>query len=241
MRIAVISDIHSNADALDAVLKDIDVSLVDGIMSLGDNIGYGPDPESVIRKIREREVPSVLGNHELAALDQSYLSCLNPHARKALLKNFSMMSEESINYIKRLKSHFQIGNFYFVHGFPPDAVTTYFYFVKDDSMMSILNHMTSRVCFIGHTHDLNIAYIGQDKMIRKSLGKGITYLDDSRKYIVNVGSVGQPRCSDKSAKYVILDEEKNTLEVRSVLYDPSNTVQRIQELGLPYQYAERLL
>lgn len=241
MRIAVISDIHSNKDAFSAVLKDIDASHVDGIVSLGDNIGYGPEPEAVVHMLREREIPSVLGNHELALKDDSCLKWFNPSAREALEKNISLLSTESLLYLNRLQPFFQIGRFYYVHGFPPASQTIYFLQVEEAAMVKAIDGMRSNICFVGHTHDFNMAFIGRSVLIRRPLDHRLVTLDRRLKYMVNVGSVGQPRGIDKRAQYAIMDDEAHTLDVRFVDYDPQETVQKIVMAGIPYRYAQSLL
>ncbi|MEJ2286498.1 MAG: metallophosphoesterase family protein, partial [Desulfobacterales bacterium] len=103
MRLAVFSDTHGNYDALEQVLKDIDRSDVDAVISLGDNIGYGPEPERVIKKLKSRNIPSVQGNHELAANDEEYLNWFNPAARKSLIKTRTLLSKTSLRYISQLE------------------------------------------------------------------------------------------------------------------------------------------
>ena len=99
MRIAVISDIHANQDAFKQVLMDIGKSNIDNTICLGDNIGYGPEPEKVIAMLKDHNIPTVMGNHELAVIDRNYLSLFNPLARKSLLRTIELLSEETINFI----------------------------------------------------------------------------------------------------------------------------------------------
>ena len=102
MRLAVISDIHSNYEAFHQVIGDIDGSRVDAVISLGDNIGYGPEPERVIQVIKARNIPTVQGNHELAVKDEEYLNWFNPAARRSLIKTRSLFSEASIRFVSQL-------------------------------------------------------------------------------------------------------------------------------------------
>jgi predicted phosphodiesterase len=103
MRIAVISDIHSNLEALRQVLTDIGNSNIDTVVCLGDNIGYGPEPNKVVTLIRDHNIPSVMGNHELAVINQNYLSGFNPLARKSLQMTLELLSEKTVNFILRLQ------------------------------------------------------------------------------------------------------------------------------------------
>ncbi len=103
MRIAVISDIHSNLEALRQVLTDIGNSNIDTVVCLGDNIGYGPEPNKVVTLIRDHNIPSVMGNHELAVINQNYLSGFNPLVRKSLQTTLELLSEKTVNFILRLQ------------------------------------------------------------------------------------------------------------------------------------------
>ncbi|UCG80249.1 MAG: metallophosphoesterase, partial [Desulfobacterales bacterium] len=103
MRLAIISDIHGNLEAFKEVLADIDQSKVDEIASLGDNIGYGPEPEEVVQLIRKHNIPSVMGNHELAVSDTRYLDWMNPSARQSLVMTRHLLSPDTLDYIDTLK------------------------------------------------------------------------------------------------------------------------------------------
>lgn len=241
MRVAIISDIHGNLDAFRQVLNDIEASSIDAIVCLGDNVGYGPEPEQVIRQVRKRDIPCVMGNHEQAVADCRHLDWFNPAARKSLQKTMTLLSEESCNYIRGLKSSLVIYQSRFVHGFPPDSVDTYLFQVPHDTLKQNFRKMKERLCFVGHTHDLKL--IGFDGKVSQHirLQKGIVnHFHKDKKYIVNVGSVGQPRDGNNNAKYVIWNTSKDSLEVRFVSYDIAAVVSKIMAAGLPKVHAKRL-
>jgi predicted phosphodiesterase len=240
MKVAIISDIHGNLDAFRQVLNDIDASGVDAVVCLGDNVGYGPEPEQVIRQVRERNIPCVMGNHELAVLDNEHLNWFNPTARRSLQQTMTLLSEESFNYISGMKSSLVIYESRFVHGFPPDSMNIYLFQVSKDVLEKTFREMKEKICFVGHTHELNL--IGFDNKISQyiSLGKGTVTLHKDRKYIVNVGSVGQPRDRNNNAKYVIWNTGEDSLEVRFVPYDIAAVVSKIMAAGLPQVHADRL-
>lgn len=240
MKIAVISDIHGNMDAFDQVLEDIDKSHVDSIISLGDNIGYGPEPEKVIRKIQDRKIPSIMGNHEMAVADQSHLGWFNITAQESLLKTRKMLSEGSIEYISSLKSSLVCFKCRFVHGFPPDSPTTYSFQVPENVLMDIFRKLDENVCFIGHTHYLQTIGFGGQTIDEAPLEQGATLLPEARQCILNVGSVGQPRDGNNNAKYVIWDSSANTIEVKYIPYNIARVVEKIYALGLPKAHADRL-
>jgi diadenosine tetraphosphatase ApaH/serine/threonine PP2A family protein phosphatase len=127
-----------------------------------------------------------------------------------------------------------------VHGFPLDSVTTYAFAVTDKRIRSTLKTMPEKICFIGHTHLLEIIDYDDPELLRAPLHKGITQLSSDSQYIVNIGSVGQPRDGNHDAKYVIYDTENLTVELRHIVYDIQAVMKKIRAAGLPEIHAERL-
>jgi predicted phosphodiesterase len=240
LKIAVISDIHGNLDAFKAVLADIDKFNIEAIVSLGDNIGYGPEPNEVIRLILERNIPSVMGNHELVVVNREHLEWFNPVARKSLQKTISVLSDDSLRYISGLKPCKATNEYRFVHGFPPDSPTTYLSHVPDGKIRYAFEQMKEKLCFVGHTHEMEIIGFDGKDFTRTPMHKGITFLYDQKKYIINIGSVGQPRDGNNNAKYVIWDTLNYHVEVRYVPYDIASVVDKILKAGLPKSHANRL-
>jgi len=241
MRMAVISDIHGNLEAFKQVLMDIGKSNIDDTICLGDNIGYGPEPEQVIAMIKDHNIPTVMGNHELAVIDQNYLSLFNPLARKSLLKTIEFLSEETINFISGLKSFLIRYDCRFVHGFPPDSASMYLFQVSENELLLTFKQMKERICFLGHTHRLEIIDFNGQIITHASLTNSITHLERSHQYIINIGSVGQPRDGDNCAKYVIWDSMNDTIEVKFISYDIVSVIDKIIATGLPIEHAVRLL
>ncbi|MDM8524885.1 metallophosphoesterase family protein [Desulfococcaceae bacterium HSG8] len=240
MKLAVISDIHANMEAFRAVLADIDKMNVGAIISLGDNIGYGPEPNQAIELIRERKIPSVMGNHEMVIADHSYLERFNPIARKSLKKTIGMLTPDSINYIRKMKPCSVFQGYRFVHGFPPDMISTYLFQISDTRLRNVFKRMKERICFVGHTHELEIVGFDGQEITRTPMHKGITFLYDEKQYIINIGSVGQPRDGNNNAKYAIWDTLNYHIEVRFVPYDIASVVNKILKAGLPKSHANRL-
>ena len=240
MRIAVISDIHANMEAFETVLADIDASNADQIISLGDNIGYGPEPEAVLNLIRKRNIFSVMGNHELAVVNSNYLSWFNPNARMSIEKTFAMLSDESLQHICKLRAYLVDHNCRHVHGIPPDSITTYQFEISEDEFTYILCRMRESICFIGHTHILEMIEFDGFRALRRPLNQGVVGLNGDKKYVINVGSVGQPRDGDNHAKYVVWDTCENLVEVKFVAYDIESVVEKIISAGLPEVHALRL-
>ncbi len=242
MRIAVISDIHGNATAFREVLDDIDACRIDTIVCLGDNIGYGPEPETVINMLRQRDIDSVMGNHEMVIGNPDFLEWFNPAARLSLEKTMAAISNANAVYLSGLPDFITAHSCRFVHGFPPDSPTNYMFEIYPGEMKKTMAEMTEPLCFIGHTHELAlIAYQdGQVNHIPLDKGGRSYFLDPKAKYIVNAGSVGQPRDGTSEAKYVIFDDETYSLEIRHVPYDVNDTIKKIHAAGFPRQHALRL-
>ena len=241
MRLAVISDIHSNTDAFVRVLADADLSRVDEIVCLGDIIGYGPEPNEAIRLIRERNIPTVMGNHELGVVKSDYLNLLNPIACQSLLITIKMLSGESLNFVNGLEHFLVSHDSRFVHGFPPDSPTTYMFEISNVKMKNIFGQYKERLCFTGHTHNPEIVEFDGDFVVRTLLKREVTNLDKDKRYIINAGSVGQPRDGDNHAKYLIWDTSDDTIEVKYIPYNIDSVANKIIKAGLPSINATRLM
>ncbi len=241
MRIAVISDIHGNATALRQVLKDIESCKADQVICLGDNIGYGPEPEAVVSMLRQMNIASVMGNHELVINNPGFLGWFNTAARLSLEKSIDAISPPNLDFLSRLPDFITAFGCRFVHGFPPDSPTNYMFEIYPAEMEKIMADMAEPVCFIGHTHDLALITY-QDRSVNQSplTGSKTVFLDSTLKYIINAGSVGQPRDGTGEAKYVLFDTEAYSLEVRRIPYDVNDTIKKIHAAGLPRQHALRL-
>lgn len=240
MRIAVISDIHGNLEALRAVLSDMEDSHVDEVLCLGDSVGYGADPEAVVTEIRARAIPSILGNHELGLLDPSMLDWFNPPTQRSLLITRELISRETFEYMSSLRPYITVRGALLVHGAPPDSVTTYLFELSDDQLGSILRSRGHEICFVGHTHQLELIGWDGSRLVRSPLREGRHPLSRGWRYIVNTGSVGQPRDGDNRAKYVIWNPQEGYLEARYVPYDIATAASKILDRGFPSFNATRL-
>lgn len=240
MKIAILSDIHGNYEALARVLADMDRCRVDQAVCLGDCIGYGPEPEAVITEIYRRGIPTIIGNHEMAVLDRVHLQWFNPLARQSLEKTITLLSENSLDFIRHLPYSRTLLGCHLVHGYPPDSAQTYLFQKTSQEIKQTLTDMVPPICFIGHTHDLEcIGYDGR-RLERRPLPQGPTTLATDQCHLINVGSVGQPRDGTNHAKYVIWDQAQALLDTRFVTYDIARTVAAIEALGLPEAHARRL-
>jgi len=240
LRLAVISDIHGNLEAFKQVLVDMEDCGIDRVVCLGDMIGYGPEPEAVVRLIRERNIPAIMGNHELAMVKPRYLKWFNPLCQQSLHITRSLLSNDTMNYIRTLKPNLTFEGSLLVHGCPPDSILTYLYELSDLDLKALFQQRSEKKFFVGHTHDLLLKAYYRNKLRSRLLTRETVPFGKNQKYLVNVGSVGQPRDGNNQAKYVIWDEGAESLEVRFVSYDIARTADKIIELGFPKYHAKRL-
>ena len=241
MRVAVISDIHGNYEAFKQVLADIGETGVDAEFCLGDIVGYGPEPEASVLRSRREGIPAVIGNHELGLTSERYMSSMNEIARRSLVITKTLLSAESIQYLLALPLTMSAYGARFVHGCPPASATIYLFDPEEHMLKKLFSTFVEDICFVGHTHNLALFGFDGDRVSKEGLTQGIVELNPDSRYIVNVGSVGQPRDrQNNNAKYVIWDSERNTIEVRFVPYDVAVTADKIIELGFPEFNAIRL-
>ncbi len=240
MRIAIVSDIHGNLEAFQEVLRDMEQARVDRIVSLGDNIGYGPDPEQVLLLVHGNGIQSILGNHELGLLEPSTLGWFNASARRSLLLTGELLSNWGREFIATMKPTIELPTALCVHGFPPDSITTYLFQVSEPQLMRHFAGSPHQITFVGHTHELGMIACRGECIDCLPLTEGLTHLKEGHKFIVNAGSVGQPRDGDSRAKYLIYDDTACSVEVRFVPYDIEKTVRKILDLGFPSINAHRL-
>ena len=243
MRIAVIADIHGNFKALESVLADIEKAGVDHIVSLGDNIGYGPEPEEVARTLIDRGIDSVLGNHELALETDTYLQRLNPATRESIMITRKLMSRETTAFCSSQPLNLKKYGALLVHGCPPTSCTTYLWNPSTTRLARLFASFTELVCFYGHTHNLTRFVVNREnEFLSEEVQPGLREIAPGSRFLINPGSVGQPRDGiNNQAKYLIWDLDAATFENRAVSYDVQATVDLIKARGFPEFNATRLL
>ena len=241
MTIAILSDIHANFQALEAALADIDSCSVEEIISLGDNIGYGPEPEVVIKTLQERNILSIMGNHELGLAKPSYFAGLNPDAKKSLEIQLTMMGPDSIDYCIELPQIMIRHGARFIHGCPPRSLTSYLYYPSMKTMERIFAGYPERFCFFGHLHSFERYILATQGCSYEQPVLGVYRFDNKSRYLLNPGSVGQPRDGiNRKAKYGIWDVEAGTFELRAVEYDSATTKRLLREHNFPKMNSRRL-
>ena len=237
MKTAILSDIHGNLEALEAVLSDLEDYRPQQIICLGDMIGYGPDPEAVINKVIEREITCVLGNHEAALSSETALDWLNFLARENNIATKELLSEKSLDFCAALPRSLGFEGARFVHGCPPDSMLKYLYLLRDEDITGLVETLPEKRFFVGHTHDLQLITVSQGGLSRTKLAEGTLQLDDDNSYFINVGSVGHPRDGNGKAKYVLWDSREGSLQIRGVPYPARKTAEKIIARGFPRAYA----
>lgn len=241
MKLAVFSDVHGNLEAFQAVLADMDDQGCDAAVCLGDTIGYGPNPEACVDLLRQRGIPSAMGNHEFAALRVERKKRLNFQAREALNTTLDLISPATLEYLSDLPRFLVMHGCRFVHGAPPDRVNRYLYELDANGFLWSFQRFDQDICFCGHTHELGlVAWNGREEPRLRPLDSDDLVLDPAARHIVNAGSVGQPRDGDHRAKYCTWEPETRRLRVRRLDYDYEVTAAKIRAAGLHERYAQRL-
>lgn len=233
MRIAIISDIHANLEALTRALTIIDERKPDEIICLGDVVGYGPDPNECIDLIRERSKVVLMGNHDYAVTHIEATENFNPVAKEAVIWTRDKITVDNLNFLSLLPYTYKLDDVYFVHSTPLEPEEWHYVFTWNDAM-SQFDHFEEKICFIGHSHVPQIYYNDASTTMSFSLSK-------EAKYLINVGSIGQPRDGNPRLSFGIFDTEKWQYQPFRSEYEMEATAQKIRERGLPPFLADRLL
>jgi predicted phosphodiesterase len=240
MRFLVLSDIHSNLEALEAVLND--AGPVDQVWCLGDVVGYGPDPNACVELLRSRPLLCIAGNHDWATVGKLDLRDFNPDAREANLWNRQQLTAENLAFLEDRPETLVEGQFALFHGSPRHPIWEYIIYASTAQVN--FKHFGTPFCFVGHTHAPAL-------FRRQKEGKAKTcevlspdvnspmHLGPER-LIINPGSVGQPRDGDPRASYILLDPEAQTIEYRRVAYPIEKTQAKMMDHDLPLRLVLRL-
>ncbi len=242
MRYAVISDIHSNLEALEAVLRDLEEQEVDEVVCLGDVVGYYANPNECVSICRERRFKCIRGNHDDAVLGLCPLEDFNPVAQAALVWTAHHLAEEHRAWLRQLPAWLLVAeDFLAVHGSPWHP---YAYIFSSSGASRAFAHLKEcfpqvNTCFFGHTHQKALFWT-EDGSVQRAEKENKFILGSSGLYLINPGSIGQPRDGKPGASYTIYDSRKRELEFRCVTYELAVTQRKVREAGLPAMLAERL-
>jgi predicted phosphodiesterase len=237
MRVAVLSDIHSNLVALDAVLAH--AGTVDAVWQLGDVVGYGPDPDGVVARLVEVGAVGVRGNHDAAALGGREIEWFNPEARAAAEWTRDTIDPTTRAWLSALPERHSIDRISLVHGSPRDPIREY---VSSPAVaLENLAVLDTDIGLHGHTHVPVAFSLMPDERLRiVEPGSGDSLALAGTPSLVNPGSVGQPRDGDPDASYLVLDPETATVTWHRVAYDIAAVQAAIRAAGLPGRLADRL-
>ncbi len=236
MRLAVLSDIHANLAALVAVRDDL--PQIDQLWVLGDIVGYGPQPNEVVRLLQEMGARSVLGNHDGAAIGTVDPRDFNPDAAAAIGWTTSVLDDNARAYLAALPEIRCEGELTGVHGSPRDP--TWEYISGPSIAADNLAAFETRLCLFGHTH-LPIIFGADEPGVQVIHAAAGTAIDlGEKRALVNPGSVGQPRDGNPASSYLVLDTDANVVEFRRVAYDLAETQRLMGEANLPPRLIERL-
>jgi predicted phosphodiesterase len=237
MRFAIFGDIHANKHALEAVLEDARKMACTHHVCMGDVVGYNAFPKECVAAVRALECPVVKGNHDEQASMLGDQEGFNPLAEEAMNWTRAQLSEEDKAWLRALRMQRQVRDFTIVHA-TLDTPHKWGYIFNQLDAAASLNYQMTTLCFIGHTHTPK-AYV-REGSVRTAPFEGVLPIQPGRKYLVNVGSVGQPRDGDWRASYVIYDTTSNEVTLRRLEYDLKNAQDAIVAAGLPKRLAERL-
>lgn len=239
MKTALISDLHGNLEALEAVLLDVKEKAVNEIVCLGDLVGYGANPNECIEIVREVAGAVIAGNHDWAVLGKTDYSNFNPVARSAVEWTKKNTKPKNLEYLDRLElvARHEAESLLFVHSTPHNPQDWNYLFDLID-FRDQLQYFTERVCLIGHSHEPLFvqAFDASVKLVEENPLK----FEKGARYIINVGSVGQPRDLDPRASYTLFDSGSGTAEIVRVSYDIAKAQSKILQAGLPEFLALRL-
>lgn len=239
MRYAVVSDIHSNLEAFQAVLED--AGRVDGLWCLGDVIGYGPSPNECVSLLKECRHVCVAGNHDLAGIGRAETATFNRDAKTAIDWTANNLSTSATEYLQSLPLVVELeGRFTVVHGSPRDPVWEYV--LQAGEAEAAFKDTETEIIFVGHTH---VPVVFRELKAPAGVKEAVPAPDEAiqlngRRLLINPGAVGQPRDGDPRASYILIDLDNGVARYRRVPYRVTVVQQKMAAAGLPERLIVRL-
>ena len=237
MRIAIFGDIHSNLEALQAVLADAHAHQCTQFVCLGDIVGYNANPKECLDIVRALECPTVKGNHDELACMSSHPTNVSGLANEGITYTRAQLAPEDVAWLDALKFVRQVRDFTVVHA-TLDTPHKWGYILNQLDAGASFSYQHTQVCFFGHTH-VPRAYV-RDHQVHTIADWEAIAIEPGKKYFVNVGSVGQPRDGDWRTSYAIFHPKERRVELRRLEYDVETAQQKILAAGLPARLATRL-
>ncbi|HTY45318.1 MAG TPA: metallophosphoesterase family protein [Patescibacteria group bacterium] len=239
MRYGIFSDVHSNLEALDAVLDAYENEHIDAYLCVGDIVGYAANPNECIEKVRALAEVTVAGNHDWASVGLFSEDYFNPYAKEAIYWTRGNLYATSKQFLESLQLVYENQDLTLVHG-TLDGAGNFDYMIDEFVARDSFRILHTDICFVGHLHTTGV--------FAKDKSGGIVYgepnqlqLKEGDQYIVNVGSVGQPRDGNPDAAYCIYDTEKKEVRIKRVRYDTEAARTKIIKAGIPVKLGDRLL
>lgn len=232
----ILSDVHSNREALEAVIRDAK-GLYDRILCLGDIVGYGADPNFIAEWLRTHSVTSIRGNHDKLCTGLDAPEVYNAAARISAVWTRQALSEANAAYLSNLpRGPLRVDDFDLVHGSPVDEDE---YVIHAGDAAMVRDFLDASVTFFGHTH-IQGGFLFTRRGIKRIVPDGVLELEPDYHYLINPGSVGQPRDQNPKAAYALYTPENRTVEFRRAKYNIAKAAQKILDAGLPNVLALRL-
>jgi len=243
-RIAVLSDVHGNQEAFEAVLHALSAEAVGQVIHLGDLVGYNANPRECLRLAQQRGVISILGNHDLAILEPAAAEGFNVLAYQAIKYAQTQLTAQDLSYLRTLpRVQVLLDRYVICHGTPESVDTYIFTLYQAKRIFNLLRKRFDgiRICFFGHTHMQKLwLRDARGKVSVPAPARDALSLDPECMYLINPGSVGQPRQHDNRAHYLIFDSTSEHVSFRTVSYDVGKAQQKIRQARLPEYLATRL-
>lgn len=238
MRYCIYSDVHANLEALLALLADVQDEADLHFIFLGDAVGYGPNPNECIDLIRAHAEVFLIGNHDQAAISAVNIENFNPYARKAILWTREVLTVENKEFLASLPFKYVDDDMTLVHATPYQPKEWHYIFTLSDALLNF-GFFTSPLCFIGHSHN-PVSIVRRQESDVLVVNSDEVFIEAGEKYLINVGSLGQPRDGISTSCYVVLDLDARVIQFRRVWYDIKATQKKMLAVSMPEYLIRRL-
>jgi predicted phosphodiesterase len=239
MRYGIFSDVHSNLEALESVIGAYKQESIDKYLCVGDVVGYGVNPKECFEKVNLLSATTIAGNHDWASVNLFSAENFNDLAKEAIFWTRKNLTQKETAFLETLKLIYKADDFILVHS-TLDNPQDFNYMLDSYTAQESFGIMDVNICFIGHTHVAGTFILTENKQIRYTQ-EALLRIKEKNNYIVNVGSVGQPRDRNPDAAYCIYDTQAREIQIKRIGYDVNKTREKIIKAGLPAFLGNRLL
>lgn len=239
MRYGIFSDVHSNLEALDTILDAYQKEAIDTYLCVGDIVGYAANPKECIEKVKKSAMITVAGNHDWAAVNLFSVDYFNPVACEAIFWTRRNLDDPDRYFLESLKLVYKNEDLTLVHG-TLDNPRDFNYMTDGYIAWETFRLLETNICFVGHSHVAGIFIKDKDDRITYREDNSVD-IEKEKKYIINVGSVGQPRDGNPQACYCIYDTDKKEIQIKRISYDVQTSRKKIIDAGLPRFLGDRLI